>query len=415
MNVFILKADIDKDICLIKASKVELGLILNLHNNSTTMQPGIADADLFICDLDMFHTYNSLIDILNKNKHHISKRVNNGAILLCFAGKNHFNQAYIWLNEIGADLNPEDSSANDIIFNTEDVFVNELKKEADNFHHTVIFNNAPYGLFRSVGQNKSGNHVAAYGKVGKGHAFILPQHKDKTKFVKNFIDNIIPKLEITFDLDDGSKEPIPEEITKLLVEGQTIIQEKINKQKETIKNETETLVNLEENYNELEQWKELLWQTGTPLENIVKRFFETFGGLQLEKKDIDLVGNYENKELFIEVKGNKGCIDHKSDFRQIMQRKVYDAKDPQNTVALLIGNPYRLNPLEKRPPDGDSHLFAHTSIPIAEKNNIGLIWTKELYDIVNDFSKNPKIDKKRIIDEIMNCSGIYKYNPKLKE
>lgn len=412
MKVFILRADIDKDICLKKAKKIYTGLLLDSQKNHTTMQSGIHDADLFICDLDMFHSYNSLINVLNGNKHHISKRINSGAILLCFAGQNHYNEAYLWLEEMGANLSPENSSADDIIFDTGDKFADELRKEKPNFHHTVIFNKAPYGSFKSIAKNKSGNYVAVYGVVGQGHVFILPQHKNKTDFVKKFIDNIIPKLKINFDIDDGSKEPIPKEILNLLVEGQAELQNTIETQKQKIDEENKKLAELERNRLELEQWKDLLWETGTPLENIVKKFFKEFCNLDLEKKDTDLVGDYKGKELFIEVKGKIGCIDHTSDYRQINDRLTYEAKDPNNTVALLVGNPYRLNPLNERPPNSDHDLFAKTSISRAEKNNIGLIWTKELYDIVNYFLKDPSTDRKKVIDEIMNCSGMYKYNPR---
>ena len=80
-----------------------------------------------------------------------------------------------------------------------------------------------------------------------------------------------------------------------------------------------------------------------------------------------------------------------------------------------MGNPYRLKPLNERPPNSDYDLFAKTSISRAEKNNIGLIWTKELYSIVNDFLKDPSIDREKVIDEIKNCSGVYKYTPKIAE
>lgn len=131
---------------------------------------------------------------------------------------------------------------------------------------------------------------------------------------------------------------------------------------------------------------------------------------QYEKNKTDLVGEYNGKEIFVEVKGKEGCINHKEDFRHISERKNFESKDPINTIALLVGNPYRLLPLEKRPPTQGEVLFAKTSIELAKNFKIGLIPTTELFKILNDVLKeDTKIDRKQILESILNCHGIFSY------
>lgn len=403
MKVFLLKTELDRTLALDKASLVIEGLQGNIHTAS--ISPGLADSDLIICDLE--NISEGFSNALKQQHHNFSKRINNGAVLLCFAGR-PISRNYEWLKDMKIDLIPESLVAKDINFSTNLPFADFFKKNEKNFSHHAIFNRTIGGTFHELAKNKSGDLVAVYSKIGNGHVFILPRPKDFNDFIKSFIDEVLPKLEVGFLLLDGSVEPIPKEIEVLTVTGQEAIISKIKIETEKIQKANEKKTDLENQLLNLERWKDLLWQTGTPLENIVKRFFEEFFDLKLTKTDVDLIGEYKNKELFIEVKGNTGTINHSKDFRQIHERKFYNAKDPQNTIALLIGNPFRLLPLDQRPPEHDS-LFAKTSIPIAETSGIGLIHTKILYDIVNDILSNLKVNKKDILDELMNSVGIYKY------
>jgi hypothetical protein len=201
---------------------------------------------------------------------------------------------------------------------------------------------------------------------------------------------------------------MPEAVRELVVPGQEILESQIRIANEKIKATQDMRDSYEEAFEKLERWKDLLWETGEPLEQIVKRFFEEYFDLELRKEDTDLVGEFKGREVFIEVKGKVKEIDHKSDFRQIQERKTYVAEDPVTAVALLVGNPFRLNELKERPPQ-DMSLFAKTSIPIAEQMKIGLVHTLELYKIVEDICSGKKVNKDKVLETLFNTAGVYKY------
>lgn len=383
------------------------------QDNTPQINGEIIDNDFYISDLSLLKGI-QILSLINKNKHHILNRIKSGGVLICFAEKIqkwNENTNYTWIHNFSNHFNLEDLEGSDFDFYGNENFINDLQKIVQDFKFSCIFNNKNdlNNIFKEIGKNKGGNSVAVFAKFEKGYIFILPKPNNKDKFIKYFIEKIMPVLNINFEIKSGSEEPIPEEIKNLEVTQQKELKEKIEKQSEIIKNKKEKLNNLNIEYQKLEQWKDLLWQTGIPLENIVKDFFNLLG-LKLEKQEIDLVGEYKGQEVFIEVKGNTKCIDHKNDFRQIQERKHYNSKDPQNTVALLVGNAFRLKPLNQRPPSEDNPIFAKSSIGIAEDTKIGLVSTIELYKIINVLlDKENKADKNKILDEILNCNGVYSY------
>lgn len=408
MKTFLLNAGLNVEDCFTDIQNVTNGFVaLGVHGYK--INSGLADSDLFICDINNLQHHSDFSRRLNENKHHILNRIKGGAVLVCFGG--HLVSypeftTYTWLEYMSGGLSPENLSANDLTFIKEKPFTNFFKGE--NFTYDVIFNRNSDGLLEPFVQNKGKKTVGFYGQLDDGHIFIFPQPKDKNAFVKYFIKTILPVLNINFEIPGFIKEPIPEDINAISVANQDEIIQQIEEQKIAIETENNKLEELNKKYNELNEWKDLLYQTDIHLESIVKKFF-LFLGLPLEKKLIDLVGIYNGKEVFIEVKGKKGGIDHKGDFRQIEERKNYDAVDPENTIALLIGNPFRLESLDKRPPDVHQHNFAPTSIPIAQRESIGLIETTELFKIINDILLNSDIDKNEILDNLMSCVGVFSY------
>ena len=374
-----------------------------------SMQSGIVDYDLFITDLNLVK--GDIISKIYENKHHISNRIMGGGVLLCFAGtiSSHHVSNYQWLSEqFGLNISPEALSGEDFEFYGSLPFIKDFKKWEKEMNYNIIFNSKPSDNSQDIAKNKGNKIISFYQSYGKGHIFILPRPKNIEQFSQFFINTILPQLDINFEIVPGSIEPIPEQIKSLNVFGQTNLNEEIARQRNKIEEENGKLEKLEIDYRELDEWKGLLWQTGLPLENIVKNFFGLLG-LELENKDksaTDLVGMYDGKQVFIEVKGREGGINHKEDYRQIADRKYYDSTEPENTIALLVGNPYRLQPLENRPPK-DQDLFAQHSVKAAPSQKIGLISTVELFNIVNDLLENKIEDKKDILESILNCYGVY--------
>jgi len=408
LKLFSLKANIGDSKGLNDVSLVTDGLIGDV--NRAQIQPGLADNDLLVCDLTKID--GSLSDALFNNKHHIAKRITGGAVLLCFAGPprtlNRSN--YQWLNELGLLLLPEALSAQEIKFSQSFPFSKLLTQKQSSFSHLVVFNGTP-DTNAILATNNSADVVGIYKKYGRGHIFIMPWPENQPEFISYFVNEILPLLKPTFILSSTNSEQLPQHLNDLKIPGQEKLLDSISREEERIKSINSKVQKLHDKFTELENWKGLLWQTGKPLENTVKRFFEHFFGLTLVTDEVDLVGEYEKRELFIEVKGNTGGIDHRKDFRQIHERKTYNAKDPQNTFALLVGNPFRLEPLNNRPPSGQN-LFALTSIPIAESAEIGLIPTTELFKVLTCLLLKKTLNKKKILDGIIKCKGVYTYKKK---
>lgn len=380
-------------------------VMASIHN-------GIVDYDLFIADLNLIQ--GDFVDKIYSNKHHISNRISGGGVLLCFAGPIKINRYrtltnYSWLSQqFGLEISPESLSGEDFEFYGALPFIEDLKKWEPEIKYNTIFNNNPGLDSQSIAKNKGNKTISFYQKFGDGHVFILPRPNDIEKFSKFFISTVLPKLDVNFEITSVSIEPVPEYIKSVGVFGQTKLSEEIDKQNNKIREEIGKLKKIEVDYQELEKWKDLLWQTGLSLENIVQKFFE-FLGLELKNLDksaTDLVGEYNGKEVFVEVKGRKDGINHKEDFRQISERRNFASIDPENTIALLVGNPYRLNKLEDRPPK-DQDLFAQHSVKAAPAQKIGLIPTIELFNIVNDLLEGKIENKKEVLESILNCHGLY--------
>lgn len=411
MKICLFNAGIEPEKYLSHVGAVMEGLVGD--ELQAKIRKGIIDNDLFISDTQLLK--GESIVVMFANGHHITSAIKSGGVLLCFAGKANSisggRDNYSWIPSFSDLYAPENLEASVVKFYGSQPFIKALQDIRDDFEFECIFNNKTRSsAFEEIGKDKGGRCIALYINYGNGHIFILPRPKNKEKFIEYFIGKILPTLNLTFETSIGSKEPIPEEIKKLLVVGQDTLRNKIQQQRKEIKQEKDKLSELYTKYEDLEKWKDLLWQTGDPLEDIVKEFFGLLG-LKLKKQEIDLVGEYDGNEVFIEVKGNIKCIDHKSDFRQTLQRKLIDSKDPEKTIAMLVGNPFRLHPLEKRPPSNNHSLFTEPSVKIAKSNEIGLIPTMELYDALNHIlDPRKKVNKNKILKQILFSYGLYSYS-----
>jgi hypothetical protein len=403
MKVYLFNANLVSNECLEGATSIIDGLVQDPRNLQVELRSGLGDADLLICDLEFLST--GMSEALRKEQHHILSRVQSGAVLLCFQAAPR-NGNYDWLANMGMQLNAERLEGDTVIFAPSSKFA-KLKGTENDYYYRAIFNSLPVDS-SPLYYSKSEKYVGVYRKFDKGYVFVLPRPNDKAHFLKKFIQEILPVLEVNFLIKTGSIEPMPEAVRELVVPGQEILESQIRIANEKIKATQDMRDSYEEAFEKLERWKDLLWETGEPLEQIVKRFFEEYFDLELRKEDTDLVGEFKGREVFIEVKGKVKEIDHKSDFRQIQERKTYVAEDPVTAVALLVGNPFRLNELKERPPQ-DMSLFAKTSIPIAEQMKIGLVHTLELYKIVEDICSGKKVNKDKVLETLFNTAGVYKY------
>jgi hypothetical protein len=365
-----------------------------------------ADGDLFFIDLDKIT--GDFIKALHDNKEHIFNRVETGGVLICFSGKMHRDRSglfnYNWLGRFGCHTLEGESFS----FLEEPRYLPKLHQPQNSMKYPVVFDTNDDYI--GIATNKSEKFTALYKSVGEGYIFILPPPTDFVKYINYFIATILPELGTNFDKDVSQVEEPPEYLADYQLPTETEHQDKIEKQKAVIEKEQKKLKEFENEKQRLVSYKGLLWQTGTALEDTVKHVFSLLG-LELEQDDeMDLVGKYEGNEVFVEIKGKKGIINHKEDFRQIEERKVYKAQDQEKCCAILVGNAFRHEAPSNRPPEGQDNIFAPTSIEIADKLGIGLVSTVELYQIMFEVLSNPKtVDYQQILHDILFSHGIFSY------
>lgn len=135
---------------------------------------------------------------------------------------------------------------------------------------------------------------------------------------------------------------------------------------------------------ELEQWAELLWLDGIPLQNRVSEALHLLG-IPNKSKDPtghtqDLQGSCAGRPLMFEVTGSTGAIGIDKG-RQLLQWMA-QCDDPVNTKGVLIGNAFRKNPPNERPPTANHNIFVKELEDLALRFHFALLDVRGLYDLV---------------------------------
>jgi hypothetical protein len=135
---------------------------------------------------------------------------------------------------------------------------------------------------------------------------------------------------------------------------------------------------------ELQRWSEMLWLTGVRLQTRVSEAL-AFLGVQNESKNPtghveDLEGTCLGRPVIFEVTASAGSIGVEK-ARQLLQW-IGESADPTNTKGVLIGNAYRNEPPEKRPPTPDHKIFVKEAEDMAQKFHFGLLDVQDLFELV---------------------------------
>ncbi len=415
MKVYLFGTDLNKGSpCFEGCESVTEGQLYS----PSQLKGNVSDHDLFIFDLEqMRDTGSGLFLNLNNDQKFVFDRITAGGILICFLGtikadphSRYCN--YTWLKDFLDKFIIRDLNGKDLKFVNTDPevlrFANLLSAYPGTWYFSAVFDRKNDSEFKTLAANKADIAVGFYRPMGKGHVFLLPRPIEQEEFVEFFLSKVLPAINPPFDISRFACEQEPEFVNEIVIPGTPSLQKSIDEEKKQVAQLEQAINENLKKLNQLNEWKSLLWQTDIRLELVVKKFFALLS-LNLEKQEIDLVGELNGKEVFIEVKGKTGGIDHKKDFRQISERKMFNSKDPANTFALLVGNPYRKLPVAERPPNKE-FLFAPSSVPLAEKNGIGLVSTMEIFKGLNDLLNNEEsFDRVKFLEDILNTNGIYTY------
>jgi len=239
-----------------------------------------------------------------------------------------------------------------------------------------------------------GFELSRLGKIKtSGNIFVFPP---PTKInSKKAIDFILTEI-------IGKYEELPPpdwiEDYKLPIES---IQERREGLRTKIRNLYDKLIKVNQQLNELLIFRQLLYETGIPLQNIIKRAFE-FIGIPVTKpkySNADHAIEFGNVVFLLEVKGKKDAIDIK-DLRQLtsyIDEWYYEKKpsDP-DCKGILVGNPWR----EVNPKERNQIFFTQDAVSQAKRRQDVLITTLFLFDLVVLKMKGKKIDTKKLLTDL---------------
>lgn len=205
------------------------------------------------------------------------------------------------------------------------------------------------------------------------------------------------------------KTPPPEWTKSIEVPGLRNIQINIENSLELITQLSEENDEFKEKESELVSYRELLYETGTALEIIIRKVFTVLGYKPKPPfyKEEYVIG-YEKKVGIIECKGNEKSIKRK-DFRQLLDYlKEYEIDYENNHKGILIGNAWRLKLLEERGKN-ETPIFPNDVIGIATKQEIALVSTIDLFNVFCKFLEG-KIKAKDIVKKIFSAKGVVNFD-----
>lgn len=149
---------------------------------------------------------------------------------------------------------------------------------------------------------------------------------------------------------------------------------------------------------EIEKWAELLWLDGIALQRRVREALDLLG-FQTEMRDPtghgeDLVATHSAYRFLIEVTGATGSI--KIDKARELVQWILDSDTPDKARGVLIGNAFRTEPPQNRPPTTNHKLFTNEVERLAERFDFALLDVRELYKTVVAKLENKGIDIARM-------------------
>jgi len=213
-------------------------------------------------------------------------------------------------------------------------------------------------------------------------------------------------IEILLKQIKGVEEtPAPEWVSGIKIPGEEALGMEIVTQRQRLEAMESQLERREDSLRELRKYKGLLFETGLPLQKIVRATLEELGAAIEPAPVSDILINVGGTKALIEVKGNTKSI-HKEDVAQlVVDLMEYLKVTGQETDGILIGNGWRFQPLEKRDRAGQP-AFSRDAIKVAQNHSIGLISTTEFFRIFCKMRNEPEYKKKEVLNRIITGKGV---------
>ena len=161
-------------------------------------------------------------------------------------------------------------------------------------------------------------------------------------------------------------------------------------------------------------WKQLLYETGKPLEEIVLKALEL---LELEnvqpgpKGDHDIVAGFQGESIIFEVKGLTKSAGRQEVFDLYRHLSAFESKHPDKPVrkGILVVNAYRTMAPDLRDKDGRV-TFPDDAVKHAVLLEFALLDTRDIYRAVQEIIEGTIQDKQAWFRKIIETVGIYRYS-----
>jgi len=202
------------------------------------------------------------------------------------------------------------------------------------------------------------------------------------------------------------KTPPPGWVSSIEIPGEVPLKNEIAVEKQNLEAVESKVKGLEDSLTELEKYKGLLYETGLPLQELVKSTLDKLGA-KIEPSPVsdEFIIEIGGKKALIEVKGVDNKSVSKSDLSQLNQDMTqYRITNNQGIKGILVGNSWRLHPLKQRDTP-DKPIFTDYVVKVAPNQDIGLISTPQLFKAFCKTLEEPQC-KKEVLDKIINNKGV---------
>jgi len=242
--------------------------------------------------------------------------------------------------------------------------------------------------------NKTGHPVGWQINNGRGIIVFLP-HPPKGVSQEKYFGVIIQCASNYFNV--SAETPEPEWSKKYILPGVKQLEQDIKEIQKEIDKAIQNRDKIEFQKHELQKHRALLYEKGTPLEIAVINALRLLGfdaqNYKKDDKEHDIILNSSEGRAIAEVEGKDKDAIHIGKLDQL-GRIIHEDFDEHDTLAqgILIGNAYRLIPLEKRT---EPNFTEKVKIAIG-RNGFSLLSTVELYNVIVKVLENPEDEQFKV-------------------
>lgn len=346
------------------------------HALYATGSTGVYDSDFFVVDcVNISHA--DELDIEEEEfaiQGQIAERIRTGAPLICFAASGKMD----WLP---VRVETESAGGAEIDIAPDTPFTSILRRLRRTIRYETTLRVGPDHMVLAT--NKARLPIAAAVPHGGGLIILLPRFEKPNEIVDVIITEVIPRL--VSSPDEAPDEGAPGWIEQLRIRPLEDLRARVEKIDQDMAEMAARREELAGHAREIERYYDLLWQKGRDrLEPAVRMSLGLLGIEAQSREPVDLVHEFGDEVLLIEIEGTEGVVQVAKGAQLLRYVSNYLERYPPKKVhGAIIGNPYRLEPTDDRPPKGkEQRLFSKPLADLAEQQKWPLVTTVEIFDLV---------------------------------